>query len=133
MVRRLRRPFKMPTKVLLVEDNKENLRLLAACLELGGIVVEQADSGFEALQKLEAGTFDVVVSDIRLPGLSGIDLARRILDNFGAIPTVLMTGDPTIRLTESIDEAGVSCLLTKPFRVGDLIKSIQRALPEKTV
>ena len=65
----------MPTKVLLVEDNKENLRLLAVCLELGGIVVEQADSGFEALQKLEAGTFDVVVSDIRLPGLSGIDLA----------------------------------------------------------
>ena len=96
-------------------------------------MVEQADSGFEALQKLEAGTFDVVVSDIRLPGLSGIDLARRILDNFGAIPTVLMTGDPTIRLTASIDEAGVSCLLTKPFRVRDLIQSIQRALPEKTV
>ena len=50
----------MSTKVLLVEDNIDNLRLLAMCLELGGIIVEQAISGSEALQRLECESFDVV-------------------------------------------------------------------------
>ena len=66
----------MSTKVLLVEDNRDNLRLLAICLEFGGILVEQAISGSEALQRLECESFDVVVSDVRMPGLNGCELAR---------------------------------------------------------
>ena len=122
----------MPTKILLVEDNEHNLRLLTMCLQLGGLVVEQARNGFEALQKLEEETFDVVVSDIRMPELDGLELARRINDKVGGTPCVLMTGDPRVRMTESFNEAGVSCLLIKPFCVRELVESIRRALPEKT-
>jgi CheY-like chemotaxis protein len=57
--------------------------------------------------KVDHETFDVVVSDIGLPGLNGVDLARRIHDNLGRIPVVLMTGDPTARTNESVHQAGV--------------------------
>jgi DNA-binding response OmpR family regulator len=59
---------------------------------------------------------------------NGVDLARRIHDNFGRIPVVLMTGDPTARTNESVHEAGVSCLLIKPFVPRELVTpSIERS------
>jgi CheY-like chemotaxis protein len=68
-----------------------------------------------------------------MPGLNGVDLARRIHDNFGRIPIVLMTGDPTARINESVNEAGVSCLLIKPFIPRELVMTIHRAVAEKDV
>jgi CheY-like chemotaxis protein len=52
------------SKILLVEDNKNNLRALTLYLEVMGLIVEQAQDGFEALRKLDHETFDFVVSDI---------------------------------------------------------------------
>ena len=121
----------MSTKVLLVEDHEDNLRLLAQCLEFRGIVVEQALTGSQALQRLECASFDVVVSDVRMPGLNGFELARLILANFGSIPVVLMTADPTARMTTSIIESGVSSLLIKPFRVRELVQAIRRSILDK--
>jgi CheY-like chemotaxis protein len=120
-------------KILLVEDNKNNLRAFTLYLEVMGLIVEQAQDGFEALRKLNHETFDVVVSDIGMPGLNGLDLARCIHDNFGRIPIVLMTGDPTARINESVNEAGVSCLLIKPFIPRELVMTIHRAVAEKDV
>jgi CheY-like chemotaxis protein len=121
----------MSTKVLLVEDNRDNLRLLAICLEFRGILVEQAISGSEALQRLECESFDVVVSDVRMPGLNGFELARHIFDKLGSTPVVLMTADPTARMTTSIIESGVSSLLIKPFRVRELVQAIRRSILDK--
>lgn len=123
----------MSAKILLVEDNKNNLQAFTLYLEVMGLIVEQAQDGFEALRKLEHETFDVVVSDIGMPGLNGLDLARRIHDNFGRIPIVLMTGDPTARTNESVIRAGVSCLLIKPFIPRELVTTIHRAVAEKDV
>jgi CheY-like chemotaxis protein len=119
------------TKVLIVENHEDNLRLLAKCLEFRGILVEQALSGSEALQRLEYESFDVVVSDVRMPGLNGFELARHILDNLGSTPVVLITADPTARMTENIKNAGVSSLLIKPFRVRELVQAIRRSLNDK--
>jgi CheY-like chemotaxis protein len=120
-------------KILLVEDNKNNRRALTLYLEVMGLIVEQAQDGFEALRKLDHETFDVVVSDIGMPGLNGVDLARRIHDNFGRIPIVLMTGDPTARTDASVAQAGVSCLLIKPFMPRELVTTIHSAVAEKDV
>ena len=123
----------MSAKILLVEDNKNNLQAFTLYLEVMGLIVEQAQDGFEALRKLDHETFDVVVSDIGMPGLNGLDLARRIHDNFGRIPIVLMTGDPTARANESVIQAGVSCLLIKPFIPRELVTTIHRVVAEKDV
>jgi CheY-like chemotaxis protein len=58
-----------------------------------GFAVQQAHDGLEAFQKLENQIFDVVVSDVRMPRLNGLDLARRIVDQFAGTRIVLITAD----------------------------------------
>ena len=123
----------MGTKILLVEDNADNLLVLAICLQIEGFTVEQAHDGLEAFQKLEDETFDVVVSDIKMPGLSGFDLVGRILERFAEMPIVLITADPRARRMATANQAGVSSVLIKPFPVKDLVRSIREALPENNL
>ena len=123
----------MSAKILLVEDNKNNLRALTLYLELMGLMVEQAEDGFEALRKLDHKSFDIVISDIGIPGLNGLDLAKRIHDEFGGIPIVLMTGDPRARVNESVNEVGVTGLLIKPFTPRELMTTINRTVAAKDI
>ena len=123
----------MPTKILLVEDNDEILRILAMCLQFEGLTVEQAHDGLEAFQKLEDQTFDVVYPIFRMPGLNGFDLVGRILDRFTGTPIVLITGDPTAQKMDHVTGAGVSCVLIKLFQVKELVKSIRKAAAENIV
>ena len=119
----------MPTKVLLVDDDRHNLQALTIYLTLRGVQVEQAHDGFEALQKLDHDTtFHVVVSDLRMPGLNGLDLAKRIHQKLDGVPVVLMTGDPTAPALPVLNESGVFDLLVKPFMPDELVKTIRRAV-----
>jgi DNA-binding response OmpR family regulator len=117
--------------ILLVDDDRENLEALTVYLKLAGFVVEQARDGFEALRKLDQQIFDVVVSDIRMPKLNGMDLAKRIRRNLQSIPIVLMTGDPRWAAMEVITESGITFLLKKPFMPGELVKIIRTAIDER--
>ena len=119
----------MSTRVLLVEDDRLNLRALTIYLKLSGLWVEQAYDGFEALRKLARKRYDVVVSDLRMPGLNGIDLAKRIHNRLQRIPIVLITGDPALPTMQAIHEAGVLDLLTKPFMPAELVKIIREQCP----
>lgn len=123
----------MATKILLVEDNADNLLVLAICLQIEGFTVEQAHDGLEAFQKLEDETFDVVVSDIRMPGLSGFDLVGRILERFAEMRIVLITADPRARRMATDNQAGVSSVLIKPFPIKELVRAIREAVPENDV
>ena len=123
----------MGTKILLVEDNADNLLVLAICLQIEGFSVEQAHDGLEAFQKLEDETFDVVVSDIRMPGISGFDLVGRILERFAEMPIVLITADPRARRLATDNQPGVSSVLIKPFPIKELVRSVREAVPEKNV
>ena len=115
----------------MVDDDQENLKALTLYLQLEGFVVEQAHDGFEALVKLDHETFDLVVSDIKMPRLNGVDLTKRIRYKLQSIPIVLMTGDPGFVSMEAINEAGVICLLIKPFMPGELVKIIRTAFDER--
>ena len=118
----------MPAKILLVDDDQRHLKALTVYLQLEGFVVGQAYDGFEALRKLDHETFDFVVSDIKMPRLDGVDLAKRIRYKLQNIPIVLMTGEPGFAAMEAINESGVMCLMHKPFRPGELVKIIRIAL-----
>jgi DNA-binding NtrC family response regulator len=119
------------TRVLLVEDDTLNLQALTIFLKLNGVQVEQAHDGFEALQKLDCNSFHVVVSDIRMPGLSGLDLTRRIHQKQHGFPVVLMTGDPTASPLSALNESDVFDLLVKPFMPNQLMKIIRRAVGDQ--
>ena len=119
------------TRVLLVEDDPHNLRAIAIYLTLMGVQVEQARNGYEALRKLDQDTFHVVVSDIRMPGINGLDLTKRIHQKRHSLPVVLMTGDPSAPPLSALGESDAVDLLVKPFLPRELIKRIRRAVGER--
>ena len=123
--------FASVTRVLLVEDDTHNLHALTIYLELMGVQVEQAHNGYEALQKLDQNTFHVVVSDIRMPGINGLELTKRIHQKRPNVPVVLMTGDPTAPPPSALNDSDAVDLLVKPFLPSDLMKTIRRAVGER--
>ena len=120
----------MVTKVLLVENDVYNLQALTIYLRLMGLEVEQAHDGFEALKQLDNSHFHVVVSDIRMPGLDGVELVKRIRQKLEGIPIVLISGDPTATM-EAIPHPELLRVLTKPFMPSELLEIIHRAVTDK--
>jgi two-component system, NtrC family, C4-dicarboxylate transport response regulator DctD len=118
------------TKVLLVEDDAYNLQALTIYLRLMGLEVEQAHDGFEALKQLDNSRFHVVVSDIRMPGLDGVELVKRIRHKLKDVPIVLISGDPLATM-DAIPRPEVLRFLTKPFTPSELLEIIHRAVTDK--
>ena len=122
----------LPTEkvtVLLVEDNTDARELLRMLLEQSGYRVLEAGDGESALAILDDPTrrVDLLLSDVVMPGISGIEVARRARDAHPDIAVVLMTGYLEDHLSDVGDVAGESILL-KPFGIDDLHARIADAL-----
>ncbi|WXH29166.1 Sensor histidine kinase RcsC [Myxococcus stipitatus] len=116
-----------PARILLVDD-EEGLRItLAANLELEGHTVLEAANGEEALRLLGEHPVDVVLSDMRMPGLHGVDLLRRIKQARPDMPVVLMTAFTAEELVEDALAEGAFTVLPKPFDVAHALDTILRA------
>ncbi len=100
--------------VLLVDDEPELLRGVCRSLKLQGYNVTEARNGEEAVQHLRRRAFDVVVSDIVMPGIDGIQLLREIRQHDLHVPVVLMTGAPAVSTAVQALEYGAFHYLTKP-------------------
>ncbi|MBS2029993.1 MAG: response regulator [Deltaproteobacteria bacterium] len=117
----------MGTSILVVDD-EESLRItLAANLELSGFEVVEAANGTEALQILEKRAFDVVLSDIRMPGMNGVELFQRIKQARPGMPVVLMTAFAMEGLVREAVTSGVFAVLPKPFDPAHAVTTISRA------
>lgn len=115
------------TRILLVDD-EESLRVtLAANLELEGYEVVEAGSGEAALELAERETFDVVLSDIRMPGMNGVELFRALRARWPTVPCVLMSAFSLEDLVASALSEGVFTLLPKPFDIQAALGVLTRA------
>ena len=119
-------------RVLVVDDDPEVRDRTCTLLEIGGFEVTSADHGAEALELLEADEVDIVLSDIRMPALGGVELLREIRRHWPELPVVLMTAfnlDP--RLDPIVPE-GAFTLLTERSgltgAVGALLRAIARPI-----
>jgi two-component system chemotaxis response regulator CheY len=121
-------PLAKTLKVLVVDD-QQTMRGLArqALKQIGVIDVALAATGEGALDVMNTRLFDVVISDLNMPGLSGIDLARRIKDHpvFGRIPVFLATSD-AYRGQATADL--VDQFVAKPFSAADLRSALEAQL-----
>lgn len=113
--------------VLLVDDCADALMPMAALLEMCGAQVDTADNGFTALERLRQAHFDVLVSDLRMPGMSGVELVRamradRELDQ----PLAIAYTGFTAMATRDVVEAGFDAVLTKPLGIDQLEATIQQ-------
>ncbi len=113
---------------VLVVDDEESMRItLAANLELEGHQVVEASSGEEALVLVRKHPVDVVLADIRMPGLHGVELYRRLRREQPGLPVVLMTAFAQENLVEDALAEGVFTVLHKPFDVEHLLRTLRRA------
>lgn len=120
----------MSKRLLVVDDEPNLLRAVAACLKAGGYDVSTARSGREALLKLARAVPDLIVSDIRMPGIDGYQLARQLRGSprTALVPVVFLTAkDETADRIEGF-RAGVDAYLTKPFEPEELIAVVNGIL-----
>jgi EAL domain-containing protein (putative c-di-GMP-specific phosphodiesterase class I) len=113
--------------VLLVDDDKLVLRAIERILVAGGFTVEKARDAQHAAREAMAGGFDMIVSDIHMPGMSGTELLG-VLRSYGCdIPVILMTGAPSIETAQSAVELGAVQYLTKPIDREGLLRAVVKA------
>lgn len=120
----------MSKRLLVVDDEPNLLRAVEACLRAEGFEVTTARSGAEALMRVARAVPDLVVSDIRMPGMDGYQLARQLRDSSrtALVPVVFLTAkDETADRIEGF-RAGVDAYLTKPFEPDELVAVIHSIL-----
>jgi CheY-like chemotaxis protein len=115
-------------RVLLVDDEPSVRRAATRLLESSGCVVTGANSAVDALAHVQAGAFDVLVTDFRMPGMSGLQLVAALRDAGEMMPVVLISGHlEDARRDGPLPERIV--LLHKPFSRASLADAIASALP----
>jgi DNA-binding response OmpR family regulator len=111
--------------VLVVDDDRLILELVKQILEHEGIVAHCAASGEEALEKMRDRTFSLMITDYNMPGLNGIELARKGLKLAPLMSIIMDTGENSPHITSLAKEIGISKVLAKPFRPTELMNSIR--------
>jgi len=115
------------TKVLLVDDDTAVRNALRRVLERRGYRVFACGSGSEALEHLAAGGYDAMVSDVRMPGMSGLKLLRAVREHDLDLPVILVTGNPDLASATEAVEYGAFQYLIKPVESDRLDEAVDRA------
>jgi len=119
-----------PVRVLVVDDDPNHLRLLASGLRLEGFDVASAAGADEALVHLGNGEFDLAILDVMMPGVSGLDLARRMSREFPGVRTVLMSAYHLSERQVRLAACGAVGFIPKPYRIEELAAYLrQKAQP----
>ena len=114
-------------RVLLVDDEPAILRAYERTLPHDGVTVETAASGKQAVERVTAGSFDVIVSDIMMPEMTGIEFLKAVRAHDLDVPVILITGAPTLESAMRAIEYGAFRYLTKPVSAQELWETVVRA------
>jgi DNA-binding NtrC family response regulator len=114
--------------ILIVEDEPSTSWALAEGLSDDGYTIDTFRSAEEAWSWLQNRSSDLVISDLRLPGMSGLELARKLRRGRHAQPIILVTAYGTPEMLEAARRAGVADCFPKPFPVDMLRRSVRQAL-----
>jgi len=119
-----------PLRILIVEDQREVSRLLRSALETleYGLEVVEIPSGEEAILYSSRKKVDLLVSDYRLPGMSGIELMRKVQKNQPQAKIILVTGQTDPRIRREVAEAGADAFFIKPIPMADFLDAVERHL-----
>jgi CheY-like chemotaxis protein len=110
----------MGRTILIVDDNPNMSSLLAEMLEVFDFASERAADGSEALEKLQDGKFSMVITDMRMPNMTGLELCQQVKDRHPQLPVVLISGYSVSDLNESEANIKPDGFLAKPFMMSDI-------------
>ncbi|MGY0374461.1 response regulator [Clostridium sp. JNZ J1-5] len=121
-------------KVIVVDDTKNIRTLLTTCLEVEGYIVFNAKNAEEALNIIKQEDIDLAFIDVKMPGISGTELLKKVKELNIDILVVIMTAFPTVKNAVDCTKLGAVTYLQKPFtaeRVKNLLKEIYESVEEK--
>ena len=124
-------PVQERPRVLVVDDEKFIRDILADFLGMEGYEVRTAEDGLTALQEMQRHPYDVVISDLKMPKMGGIELLDEISKRSPNILTVIMTGFGTVETAIDAMKRGAYDYVLKPFKVEEVVHIIQRALEKQ--
>lgn len=113
------------SRVLIVDDEKSMRITLSEFLKKEGYEVETAPDALIALQMLSMSEYDIIVTDIIMPRISGIELLGKIREKSQTVQIVIMTGEPTVETAVKAVQSGANDYLTKPIHKDILLKTIR--------
>jgi DNA-binding NtrC family response regulator len=118
-------------KLLVVDDEKNIREGLAASLQMDGYEVETAAAGDEGWKRFQKGDIDLVITDLRMPGISGEELLKRISAETPGVPVIVLTGHGTVENAVTAMRNGAYDFLTKPVNLERLSLLVKRALQNR--
>jgi CheY-like chemotaxis protein len=118
-----------PAPRLLVVDDEPNIcRMVAAVLGRSGFAVETATGGEEALERFRGETFDLLLTDIKMPGMTGLELLQRCREIRPGLPVIVFTGYATAESAAAAVRTGADHYLRKPFDINELRRVVTATL-----
>lgn len=120
----------MPSRILIVDDEQQlaHYLRLTLTLELDDADVDAAYSGEEALSKLAATRYDLILADLRMPGFDGLELIRGVRYIDSTVPIILMTGYGSSGVVREAERLGVDHYVDKPFDIPELMQAVNELL-----
>ena len=117
--------------LLLVDDEQAFREVMAERLADEGFLVAQAGTGEDALERLNGFAFDILVTDLRLPGVDGRQVLDEALSRYPDIIAIVITGFGTVREAVDVTKAGAEGFITKPFQFEELLHEITQAVERR--
>lgn len=117
-------------RILVADDDEAFRRSTVQVLKFHGFSVEGACDGPSALEWLVAGGFDLLISDISMPGNEKLELIRGLPERLSGLPVILLTGHPTVETATESFRLPVVAYLTKPLEVTELLAVVRRAIAD---
>jgi len=119
----------MSNKRILLIDNEEGLcRMMEAVLGDSGYQVKSYTRSFEAVEEFHAGDYHLVISDIKMPGMDGLEVLQRIREKDQSVPVIMITAYATVETSIQALRRGAYDMLTKPFEPEELLYRVKNAL-----
>jgi len=116
-----------PLRVLIVDDEEEFVNPLVERLNLRGFEARGVTTGEEALRLIDGNQFDVVLLDVKMPGLGGLDVIRSIREKYPRLQVILLTGHTSVQDERTGQELGCFEYLIKPVNIDQLVEIFHRA------
>ena len=121
----------MTQRKILVVDDEKNIRLmLSQALASNTTTIETAINGEEALQKLQQSDYDLLLLDLRMPGMDGVQVLRLVHAQHPKLPVILLTAHGTVETAVEAMQSGAVNFLQKPFSPREIREAVDKALQE---
>ena len=122
---------KQRKSILIIDDDKSILNIFTRILEKQGYTTDTAETGQEALEKIETRSYDLALIDIKLPDTNGTDLLARINQTRPNMVKIAITGFPSLEDASKVLDRGAAAYLVKPVKSEELISIIAQKLKKQ--